>query len=368
MNPTIDNVSSNEILTFTLSGVNYSIANALRRTILSDIPTVVFKTAPHSENDATILVNTSRLTNEIIKHRLSGIPIHITDFEQFPLKDCILEVNVENTTDSVIYVTTRDFKIKNALTNSYLKEELTREIFPPDAFTNDFIIFARLRPKFSDELPGEKLHLTCKFSIDTSKHNGMYVVASKCSYGFTVDTKEMENTLQQKIQDWKNDGKSADEINFEAENWKLLDGLRITKKNSFDFVIESVGVFENKKLVKLACDILNKELHAIHDLIEKDEISFEKSLNTMENSFDIRLENQDYTIGKTLEFILYETYFEKNPILSYCGFKKFHPHDNHSVIRLAYKDTIDVQSIKGHLKASIHIAIKIFDSIKQLIT
>lgn len=350
MIPTINNISSNEILTFTLSGVNYSIANALRRTILSNIPTVVFKTFPHAENEATILVNTSRLTNEIIKHRLSGIPIHITDFEKIPLKECILEVNVENTTDSVINVTTKDFKIKNILTNSYLKEELTREIFPPDAFTNDFIIFARLRPKFSDELPGEKLHLTCKFSIDTSKNNGMYVVASKCSYGFTVDTQEMENTLQQKIQDWKNDGKSADEITFESENWKLLDGLRITKKDSFDFIIESVGVYENKKLIKLACDILDKELIYIHDLIEKDEMNIEKSLNIMENSFDIRLENQDYTIGKILEFILYETYFEKNPILSYCGFKKFHPHDNYSIIRLAYKDNIDIQSIKGHLK------------------
>ena len=35
---------------FILNNVNYSIANALRRVIISDIPCVVFKTFPHEEN------------------------------------------------------------------------------------------------------------------------------------------------------------------------------------------------------------------------------------------------------------------------------------------------------------------------------
>ena len=44
MNPRIENVSedNNDILTFTLAGVNVSIANAIRRTILSNIPTVLY--------------------------------------------------------------------------------------------------------------------------------------------------------------------------------------------------------------------------------------------------------------------------------------------------------------------------------------
>ena len=36
--------------TFTLSGVNVSFANALRRTLLADIPVVVFKTTPDDPN------------------------------------------------------------------------------------------------------------------------------------------------------------------------------------------------------------------------------------------------------------------------------------------------------------------------------
>ena len=113
INPRIDNISeSGDILSFTLSGVNVSLANALRRTILSDIETVIFKTAPQEENNAIIYANTTRFNNEILKQRLGCIPIHIKDLE-IPLKNYLMEVEVENLTDTIMYVTTEHFKIKN---------------------------------------------------------------------------------------------------------------------------------------------------------------------------------------------------------------------------------------------------------------
>ena len=75
-----------DMLGFTLSGVNVSLANALRRTMLSDIPLIVFRTTPYEKNKANIINNTSRLNNEVIKQRLSCIPIHIKDISSFPLK------------------------------------------------------------------------------------------------------------------------------------------------------------------------------------------------------------------------------------------------------------------------------------------
>ena len=51
MNPQVDFISDSEdTLKFTLRNVNLSLANAIRRTILSDIPLVIFKTAPYEEN------------------------------------------------------------------------------------------------------------------------------------------------------------------------------------------------------------------------------------------------------------------------------------------------------------------------------
>ena len=82
MDPKISDISEeNDIYKFTLSNLNVSLANALRRTVLTDIPLVVIPTETHEENKCNIEINTCRLHNEILKQRLSCIPIHI-DFDQ----------------------------------------------------------------------------------------------------------------------------------------------------------------------------------------------------------------------------------------------------------------------------------------------
>ena len=93
--------SVNDLLSFTLSGVNVSVANAVRRTILSDINSIVFRTSPHEQSKATISTNTTRLNNEIIKMRLSCIPIHIKDVDTFPIDKYKVEVHVENEFDGI---------------------------------------------------------------------------------------------------------------------------------------------------------------------------------------------------------------------------------------------------------------------------
>jgi len=284
MNPRIENViEDGDVLTFTLNGVNVSLANAIRRTILSDISLVVFRTNPHEANKSNIIVNTSRLNNEILKQRLSCIPIHITDLEM-PLQNYIMEVNVENLTDTIMFVTTDDFKIKNLTTNEYLSEKDTKAIFPPNDQTGYFIDFARLRPKISDEIPGEKLHLTCEFSIGNAKEDSMFNIVSTCAYAYTTDDVNMELELNKQIQLWKDKGMSKDEIQFESKNWRLLDGLRIVKKDSFDFIIQTIGIFSNQELMQKACDILIKKLEVLDTILETDELKIEPSENTLQNS------------------------------------------------------------------------------------
>jgi DNA-directed RNA polymerase alpha subunit len=370
MNPQVKLISDeNNILKFTLNGVNVSLANALRRTILSDIPLVVFKTSPYEENKAEIIKNTSRLNNEIIKQRLSCIPIHIKDAENFPYKNYIMEVNVENITDTTMYVTSEQFVVKDLVSGKLLDQSKTREIFPPDDYTGKFIDFVRLRPKVFEEMPGEKIpgekiHLTCKFTIGTAKEDGSFNAASTCSYGFTVDKDAQDSVLQKKIQTWKDEGKKSDEIDFESKNWLLLDGLRIYKKDSFDFTVESVGIHSNYELLDKACDILIQRLDNIDTIIEKDEMQITNSLNTLTNSFDILLENDDYTIGKILEYFMYTKFYETE-ILTFCGFKKMHPHDPNSIIRVSYKEPVEQSTIKGHLKECVENGKSVFLKMKK---
>jgi DNA-directed RNA polymerase subunit L len=367
MNPQVeinDKSENGDMLSFTLSGVNVSIANAIRRTMLADVPLLVFRTSPNDKNKATIMENTSRLNNEIIKQRLSCIPIHIKDVENFPLKNYIMEVNVENNTDTTMYVTTKDFTIRDLVSEKLVSETKIREIFPADDYTGYFIDFVRLRPRISDEIPGEKIHLTCEFDIGFNKEDGMFNAVATCAYGYTIDTVAQDSELERKKQSWKDEGKNADEITFEAANWLLLDGKRVTKKDSFDFIVQSVGIHTNNEVVDKACEILNTKLGELDTLIEKDELEIKTADNTMSNCFDIILENEDYTIGKVIEYFLYSKFYETK-MLTYCGFKKMHPHDSYSIIRVAYTDAVEKSTIKGHLKECIDNSKQVFGKIKN---
>tara|TARA_B110000971_G_scaffold22030_1_gene19945 strand:- start:13755 stop:14873 length:1119 start_codon:yes stop_codon:yes gene_type:complete len=360
MNPKIQYTSeSNDILRFTLSGCDVSLANAIRRTILSDITQLVFKTSGLDQTNVSILTNTTNLNNEILKQRLSCIPIHTTPGQ--PLydnySDYIMELNVENTTDTILVVTTEDFVIRNKSTNELITN--THEIFPPNVLTNSFIDLVRLKPQLSDELTGEKIQLSALFSLGTAKEDGMFNVASTISYGFTVDAQTNKTALVQKQLDWKNEGKTDEMIEFETKNWQLLDGMRFTLLNSFDFIIETVGVYTNQQLFTKACDVLVENLTKLLNITTTDKLDIKESNSTMNNCFDIILHNQDYTIGKVLEYFIYSTLYHEN-VVSFCGFKLMHPHDEFGILRVAYTKNIDRDNIHSNLSDIIQYAIVFF--------
>ena len=364
--PKIANLKEEDgIMTFTISNLDVSYVNALRRTILTDIPTLAFKTTPYEENKANIIHNTSRLNNEIIKQRLSCIPICISEFEIMPLKNYLLELDVENNTDTVMIVTTKDFKIRNLVTNEFLDDGKVKQIFPPFLAPNGqeyFIDFVKLRPKISDEIPGERIKLTCEFSVSSARDDSMFNVTGTCSYGYTPDKEIMEAQLEIRKQKWKDEGK---DVKFEVANWKLLEGLRYYKENSFDFVIGTVGIYENTRIIILACEILNAKMELLKKIISEDEIKIIVSDNTMENSYDIILENEDYTIGNILNSELYKIFYSELGQLDYVGFKKMHPHDNDSIIRVALTDkTKGVSTIKIMLDAVSEQVMKTLKGVK----
>lgn len=372
MNPRVSDLSHEmDNLRFKISDINVSLANALRRIILNDIPNVVFITTPHEKNDSTFITNTTRFNNEIIKQRIACIPIHITDVE-FPLKDYIVEVNKKNDTDTIQFVTTEDFIIRNIKTDVVLPESETRKIFPPDSITKNFIDIVRLRPKLSKDIDGEHLHFTCTFSIGSVKDNGSYNVVSTCSYGAEKDSVKINEVWTDKAKAYKSAGKTTDEIDELKRDWLLLEGKRITTPNAYNFTIESVGVFDPMSIVEKASQIMINKLNKFSDDIQTKEEMITTSNTTIPNSFDIKLEGEDYTLGKAIEYLLYATYYETqseaNKILTFCGFTKPHPHIDVSIIRIAFKNTIEQSDLIGYLETVTTKALEIFNSIKSNFT
>jgi DNA-directed RNA polymerase subunit L len=364
--PRVDLTSkiNDDELKFTLSGVNVSIANAIRRILLSDIPMIVFRVSPNDKNKCNVIANTCGLNNEIVKHRLSCIPIHIKSIEDFPLKNYIMELHVENNTDTNMVVTSEDFTIRDVTTNKTLPADKIREIFPANDLTGNFIDFVRLKAKSAEEIHPKRIHLTSEFDIGTAKEDGAYNAVSTCSYGNTIDDAAQEAKLAQLKQKWKDEGKKEGEIEFEAANWKLLEGKRIFKKDSFEFIIQSIGVYTNAELLSLACKIMMEKLNKLDTIIEEDRLEIKVAENTMKNSYDIVLDNEDYTVGKVIEYYLLVLFYETK-LLNFCGFKMLHPHDSYSLIRVAYKEPMEISTIKGHLKTCIIHANETFAKIRK---
>lgn len=357
--PTPQILSSREDKTrlrFTLANIDTSIANGVRRLILNDIPCVVIRSSPYESNQIEFITNTTRHTNEILKQRISSIPVHIKDLTT-PIDQLILEVNKQNNSDAVQYVTTDDFTLINEETNTPIDKSEIQKIFPHDAITIEPILVARLRPKIRQEGNGEHLYFRAKFSIGSGKESGMFIQASTCAYGMTVNeerqAEEWEREAKRLQREVEEQGMSLseDQLEFERKNWYLGNGKRIIIPDHFDFTIETIGVFSNHELVRIACQSMFTKLDTLQRTIREQTIPIKKSNTTLKHGFDITLENEDYTLGKVIEYALYTMFYEgrKESVFSYVGFRKEHPHDSHSILRVGCKDQTEVSSILQYL-------------------
>ena len=365
----VSRTDENGQLKFTIDRINVSLANALRRIILSDVPTFVFRTFPYSECKASITTNTSRQHNEILKQRLSCIPIHITD-QTFPFQEYAIEIDVVADGNEIRYVTTKDFKMKNKTNGKYLTDVKCREIFPPNAISGDFIEFARLLPKMTEYGEGERLTLTCDLDIGTAKEDGAFNVVSTCAYQMTMDPAKVDEAWRIKEAELVKEGVAAvgsEEMKAQRKNWALLDAQRFTKEDSFDFVVESVGVFTNADIVSKAAQIMiNKCTKFIRD-IESGENHIIPTVSTIQNGYDIELKGEDYTLGKVLEFFLHDKHYAEDQTVTYCAFRKIHPHNPDSMIRVGFAETVGVDEgiVAEYITTCARDAIAVYEHIRD---
>ena len=359
-----ESIETNGILSFTLEKTNVSIANAIRRTLLSDINVVVMN-GSLEKNDIKIHKNTTRFNNEILKQRLGCIPIHIKKHDV--IDDLLIEINEVNDSDSMVYITTKDFKVKNISSGTYLEEADVKKMFPPDKLTNGYILFTRLRPKISNNIPGQEIHIECKLSISNAAKNGMYNIVSTCAYANTPDRVEQNSQWEKNEQELGEKGYSPKDITEFRKNWYLLRGKRFYKDDSFDFKIESIGVYTNMELIHLAIDNIIRRLTKLYEICQNDKLIINKEKTTMTNSVDITLENEDYTIGKIIEYILHQEYYLGDRVLDYIGFIKMHPHDTDSFIRMSFNspENFSDENIKSVVGYSCQTGIKIFTNLKE---
>ena len=352
--PTITKLNKDDRnkLSFTIENVDRSIINAIRRTLLKDIPVFVFDTR---HEHCIIDTNTTRFTNEIIKQRLDCIPLFINDME-FPYDQYTVSLNKKNTENHITYVTSQDFKITYNLNGDTLKTEAVEKIFPKSPITNMYIDIVRLRPKISDDLDGEELNLTCKLKKSSAKVNSSYNVVTKVAFNNTIDINKSKEA-------WEVAKKTITEnIELEKKNWNIFNAQRYTIDNSFDFTVESIGIYSCVDLMTLSCKFIIRDLNLFLEKLGKQEIKINANNNHFENGYDIIIDYNEITLGYLLQYILIHLNFKKD--ISYVGFNKPHPHDSYGILRIQLIND-DKDQISLILKKSIDKLTEILNTIQH---
>lgn len=369
INPIIRNFDTNaNRTTLSVDNVDVSVINALRRTMLSDIPTVVFRGFPNNKNNISITKNTSRFNNEYLKHRISCIPIHKSDVLTFPsfIQDKKVVLHMENDTSTKMYVTTQHLKIQDLKTGQFLSDSETKKIFPPDTLTGDYIIITILYPNLNKASEkNEEIHVEAALDIGTSSENSAWNVVHHVAYENAKDDEKVKQHAD-RIED-----------DYAKKDFLALDAQRMFKKNCFHFSFESIGIFDNRELLKMTCDIVGRKLDLIKQYVstrttiktlseyEESKISTHVSsqsgspdsegrmaaasadeesvvnpqsqycaLYTEDGFLVFKLYRDDFTIGKIIEKYLM---IHHGTRLEYVGFKKEHPTKHEAFIYIKFR-------------------------------
>ena len=252
-------------------------------------------------------------------------------------------------------------------TNRKFSNELKKKIFPQSSITKEYILFARLKPPISKKSQGQKLKFKCKLFVTSAKEGGQYNVCSTAAYKNTGDTVRQTEKWSAEEEKLEKLLLPPDEIAKRKKNWYILDSQRYFIKDSFDFIVETVGINRNEELLKKACDILVNSLQIFGKKMEEDKFEIMTDQIKINNSFDIKLDGYGYTIGKVIEYLLHKIFFKDKKTLSYVGFIKKHPHDEHSIIRIVFADETqaNIDNIKSLFRTCVDTGQRIFKHINE---
>lgn len=346
-------------LTFTLSGdekygLDKSIANGIRRTLLIDIQSVAF-----DPDNIKIEKNTGSLHNEFLKHRISLIPLYIDpetynysllfelkvvmnddttmniyngDFNIYPLKNEYLE-KVESGDKPTIEMLKNIDKNYYNLNNPLSKGE-KKKIFRPFRFGNvdNYMLITELKDTGS-ESEKQTIDLYAVPSIGTtrvhSRHNNLPTVV----YTFTKDKKAFDDHLKEMIVIDK--VKHSDKPQYtkslilkESERYFLRD--MNDSPYSYDFKIQSNHYFDSPTLYKKSLDILIGRLQHIGEQLEILTTTPEESIFSIDKfkgdlSYQIVMLKEDDTTGNMIQSHMANKFLDGENIIEVCGYKKPHP-------------------------------------------
>jgi len=276
-----DNIKENSnTLDFDVMGVDTSVANAIRRSILTNIPNVGFCHEPENKCTINIKKNTTALHDEFISHRISLLPLRREAFHKnIPIENYTFRLNITQKNFSI--VTTDDFKVTVENAEGDETPLDPKLFFGHDSYSGNASIITRLpRKDASKEI--ETLEVECKAVRGSHEDGAGFSPVSVCSM-------------------------------YENEN----------KKNAHHIMFESIGTIDPKVIVLNSFDYLIEKCEKTLEKLSKDDFI----INEADANFkgvDMIFEGETHTFGNMLYIWIYNEYIVKRKVVNKSGTKLLH--------------------------------------------
>ena len=388
-------------------GLDKSILNGIRRTLLVDIDTVAF-------NDDSIIINTNKsaLHNEFLKHRITLIPLYIdpetyqrnylfklnvkiTDepvlpitvdmFNIYPLKDDVKEL-IDEQSDKV--VSDEDnilLKLNDVSTEYYdldspINDSEKKKIFRPFEFNKitSYFLLTELKTTNSEE-EVEEIELYCVPSIGVGKEHSKFNNLSTVVYSFKKNEEVFKQVLSDNIKIHKIKEK---DISSYSKSLELSDGERYYHRDAinepywYDFKITSNHFLDSKDVFIYSINKLITRFTHIENNLNSMITEPENSLFSIENlkkdndlTYKIILLKEDDTTGNMIQTHAVNKFISSESIVTILGYKKPHPLTNliFMNIMIQNKDYSESQKVTSIIEFIIKVVkdlIGILDIIK----
>ena len=328
------------------TGLDKSIINALRRTLLSSIPTVAFRTKVN-QSDLIIKKNNTSLHNEFISDRIGLIPLYIDPHHY--QKQYLFHLQVENNPmEPLTTITAESFEIyplKKGIDPETINEinitdydkenklssKEKSQLFRPFKFRGkeEYCIITEL--KSTNSSMKQSLEIYGVPSLSYAYEDAKWQAVSCATYSFKRNDELFEKVFNDKVK--LNNIAKSNQKKFKKELW-ISESERYFHRDInaepywYTFKIDSVHFMRSKELFILANQIIIEDLEKL--IKEFPKISTgEKSILTLqdldEGIFKILINGSDDTIGNIIQSYISTHMISDTSPLSICGYQKKHP-------------------------------------------
>ena len=313
--------------------IKISLANAIRRTIISDISTYEI-----DEKTVIFYTNNSILNNEFLAHRLSLVPI-ISNIENMNYDKIIISCNKNNDNENIESIYVKDFVCTNSDNNEVIENELI--------FKYPNILFSKL--KYNQELIFE-----AKLIKNNAENGGScFCPVSTCIYTFKIDEMLVKKAHEKMTSE-------------EKRSFNTLENQRLYELNAFgnpqvyQFSIESIGFYEPKHILLLGLNLLIENLNNLK-LEFKNKKSKKVVLAENEENpdfFYFLIDDENETLGNLLS-----TYITYDENVFFCGYIIEHPLKRNVLIKIKLKNDNNLENVLLVIEKNIDYINTILNSI-----